>query len=91
MRFSIALAATSLLALTEARIVGISVPKTIKPGEDFEAIIISENYIQSVYDVAIAFGYSPGKGFPGSLGQVADSFYLGPGKTYSCFFICVCD
>ncbi|KAL2682605.1 hypothetical protein Neosp_007057 [[Neocosmospora] mangrovei] len=78
MRFSIALAATSLLALTEARIVGISVPKTIKPGEDFEAIIISENYIQSVYDVAIAFGYSPGKGFPGSLGQVADSFYLGP-------------
>ena len=63
------------------RIIGIQVPKTIKPGEDFEAIIISENYIQSVYDVAIAFGYSPGKGFPGSLGQVADSFYLGPGKT----------
>ncbi|RSL72244.1 hypothetical protein CEP54_000847 [Fusarium duplospermum] len=81
MRFSIALAATSLLALTEARIVGISVPKTIKPGEDFEAIIISENYIQSVYDVAIAFGYSPGKGFPGSLGQVADSFYLGPDES----------
>ncbi|KAM5353842.1 hypothetical protein ACJ41O_000492 [Fusarium nematophilum] len=80
MRFSLA-AATTLLALTEARITGIAVPKTIKPGEEFDAIILSSNYIQSVYDVAIAFGYVPGKGYPGTIGQVADSFYLGPDES----------
>lgn len=80
MHFSLALAATSLLALAEGRIVGISVPETIKPGDDFKAVIITENYVQSVADVAIAFGYTPDKGFPGTLGRLADSFYLGPGK-----------
>ncbi|KAF4472719.1 secreted NIS1 [Fusarium albosuccineum] len=81
MRFSVAAVATTLLALTEARIVGIKVPKTIKPGDEFEAVIISENYIQSVYDVAIAFGYVNGKGYPGTLGPVADSFYIGPDES----------
>jgi hypothetical protein len=75
---------TSLLFLflnpTDARIEGIAVPATIKPGQPgFNAVIISANYIQSVYDVAIAFGAAPGSGFPDSLGSVAGSFYLGPG------------
>jgi len=79
MRFATVLAASaSLLSLTSGRIVGISVPDTIKPGDGFNAIIHVENYIQSVYDVAIAFGVAPGSGFPGSLGTVLDSFYLGP-------------
>lgn len=80
MHFPLTTAFALLLTTAHARINGIAVPATIKPGEEFDAIILSSNYIQSVYDVAIAFGYTPGDGYPGSLGQVIDSFYLGPGK-----------
>lgn len=63
-----------------ARIYGIALPETIKAGDEVTAIIASSNYIQSVYDVAIAFGISPEeRAFPDSLGTVLDSFYLGPG------------
>lgn len=83
MRFSTLIAASvPLLSLTTARIIGIAVPDTIKPGDGFNAIIETENYIQSVYDVAIAFGVAPGSGFPDSLGTVMNSFYLGPGKIF---------
>lgn len=81
MRASIAFA-TGLLALANARITGISVPETIRPGDTINATIISENYIQAVYDVAIAFGYAPGHGTPESLGLVAGSIYLGPGTPH---------
>jgi len=73
-------ASAALLSLASARIIGIAVPDTIAPGSGFNAIIETENYIQSVYDVAIAFGVAPGNGFPDSLGTVMDSFYLGPGE-----------
>jgi hypothetical protein len=79
MKLSLAAAATALIAAAEARIYGIAVPDVIKPGEGFNAIILTENYIQRVYDVAIAFGYKPAGAFPDSLGTVLDSFYLGPG------------
>lgn len=69
----------SLLSLASARIIGIAVPKTIRPGDGFNAIIETENYIQSVYDVSIAFGIASGPGYPGSLGTVIGSYYLGPG------------
>jgi hypothetical protein len=83
MRFQTSLAAAaSLLTLSTARIVGIAVPETIKPGDGFNAIIETENYIQSVYDVAIAFGAAPGDGNVDSLGTVMGSFYLGPGKNH---------
>lgn len=78
MHFS-TLALSTLLSLASARIVGISVPKIIHPGDGFNAIIITENYIQSVSDVAIAFGVAPGAGFPGTLGTALQSYYLGPG------------
>lgn len=79
MRASIAAAATAALSsLASARITGISVPETIKPGDTIDAIIVSSNYIQSVYDVSIAFGYFHGKGIPQSLGFLAGSMYLGP-------------
>lgn len=79
MRFQSILAATaSILSLATARIVGIAVPETIQPGGGFNAIIETENYIQTVYDVAIVFGVAPGAGYPGNLGNVMDSFYLGP-------------
>ncbi|KJZ70922.1 hypothetical protein HIM_09673 [Hirsutella minnesotensis 3608] len=82
MRFSLSLAAAaSMLGLAQARIVGISVPDTIRPGDGFNAIVISENYIQRVYDVAIVFGYVPGNGYPQSLGYDVESFYIGPGQS----------
>ncbi|KAK7419431.1 hypothetical protein QQX98_003383 [Neonectria punicea] len=78
MRLSLTAVTASLLAVAQARITGISVPSTIKPGDTFNVIIESSNYIQTVYDVAIAVGYAAGEGYPGSLINVADSFYLGP-------------
>ncbi|RGP75818.1 secreted nis1 [Fusarium longipes] len=80
MRFSIAAASTALLALAEARITGIKVPKEIKAGEAFEAEIIRENYIQSVYDSSIVFGYSPDP-YPGTIGQVLNSIPLGKAES----------
>jgi hypothetical protein len=80
MRFSLAAAAAALVGTAQAHINGISVPSTIKPGDTFEAIVLSSNWIQSSYDVAIVFGYATGSGFEGALGTVANSFYLGPSK-----------
>lgn len=76
-------ALASLLSLASARIVGFSVPKTIRPGEGFSAVIHTENYIQTVQDIAIAFGVTPGVGYPGSLGTTLESFYLGPSMSSS--------
>ncbi|KAF5025605.1 hypothetical protein F66182_2307 [Fusarium sp. NRRL 66182] len=81
MRFSIAAATAALLALAEARISFIQVPTEIKVGEPFQADIIREGYIQSVYDVAIVFGYAPADAYPGTIGQPIDSFYLGPDES----------
>jgi hypothetical protein len=79
MKFSVA-ATAAFLAVAEARIYGIAVPDVIKPGEGFSAIILTENFIQSVYDVAIVFGYKPVGAFPDALGTPLASFHLGPGK-----------
>ncbi|KAF4496717.1 secreted NIS1 [Fusarium agapanthi] len=81
MLFSIAAASTALLALAEARITGIKVPKEIAVGEPFEAIIVRENYIQSVFDSSIVFGYAPESQYPGTVGQVADSLALGKAES----------
>jgi hypothetical protein len=81
MRFSVAAASTALVALAEARITGIKVPKEIKLGEAFETIIVRENYIQSVYESSIVFGYAAEDAYPGTIGQVADSFNLGESKS----------
>ncbi|KAF3904894.1 hypothetical protein ABW20_dc0107534 [Dactylellina cionopaga] len=83
MHFSSFLVATAATfsGLSSAIITGISVPATIKPGDGFNLYINTANYIQSVDDIAIAVGIAPGKGFPGALGQVTDSFYLGPSQS----------
>lgn len=61
MRASSVLAASaSLLSLAHARIFGVGIPSTIRPGDTFDLIIEAQDYIQSVTDVAIAVGYSPG-------------------------------
>ncbi|KPM39884.1 hypothetical protein AK830_g6664 [Neonectria ditissima] len=80
MRFSIT-AAVALLGTAQAHINGISVPSTIKPGDTFDVIILSSNWIQSSYDAAIVFGYASGNGFPGSLGTVVETFRLGPERS----------
>jgi len=56
MRLPILVTAASIFSLTNAIIDGIAVPDTIKAGDGFNAIIRTSNYIQSVYDVAVAFG-----------------------------------
>ncbi|PNP75352.1 hypothetical protein FNYG_11156 [Fusarium nygamai] len=81
MRFSIAAASTALLALAEARITGIKVPKEIAAGEPFEVIIVRENYIQSVFDSSIVFGYAPPAQYPGTIGQILGSFALGKAES----------
>lgn len=53
-------ASASLLSLTQARIFGVGIPSTIKPGDTFNLIIEAQDYIQSVTDVSIAVGYSLG-------------------------------
>jgi Nis1 family len=78
MHFSNIFTTLATLGLSQAIITGISVPATIKPGDGFNAYINTADYIQSVYDVAVAFGVAPGAGYQGALGQVIDSFYLGP-------------
>jgi hypothetical protein len=78
MHASSVLAALASFGLSSAIITGISVPSTIKAGDGFNAYINTADYIQSVYDVSIAFGVAPGAGYQGALGQVIDSFYLGP-------------
>ncbi len=82
MRFSIA-AVASLLAVAQAKINGISLPATIQPGQGFNLIIESSDFIQSIYDVSIAVGYATGAGYPGDLGTVLGSYYLGPGMFFS--------
>lgn len=77
MQLSLA-ALAPLLATASARIVGIAVPETVAPGSTVVAKIVTQNYIQAVYDVAVAFGFAPGEGFPESLGQVIGSSYIGP-------------
>lgn len=80
MRFSSIFAATaSLVAVTQARVSGVGIPSTIKPGDDFDLIILTENYIQRVTDVAIAIGYEEGSQplGGGSLGIFFNSYGLG--------------
>jgi hypothetical protein len=81
MRTATLLSALSALSLTTARLVGISAPSTIAPSQNYTLTLITENYIQAVADVAIAWGYSTPPGFPGSLGFFTGSAYLGPSKS----------
>lgn len=86
MQFRASLAAAAgLFAMANARIYGIALPETVKAGDEVQAIIETENYIQTVADIAIAFGIAPeASAYPGTLGQnVLGSFYLGPGVFFS--------
>jgi hypothetical protein len=79
MRFSIRslMPAFALLSTTSARIYGLRAPVTIKAGEPFQVSLLTQGYIQSVYDVATAFGIAPGTGHSQSLGTIIGSEYIG--------------
>ena len=79
---TITASALSLLAASaSARITGFYVPKTVAVGSTVKLEILGEDYIQSIQDVAIAFGIQHGKNpTPDSLGTLLDSKYLGPGE-----------
>jgi hypothetical protein len=81
MRFSTIATTLASAALATARISGIETPSTLVPGEPFTLTILTENYIQSVADVAIAWGFSLAPGYPGTLGSFISSEYLGPAKS----------
>lgn len=75
------LSALTLFSTTSAIIVGLQAPSIIVPGENFTISLLTADFSQQVYDVATAFGFSLGTGFPGSLGTVLASEYLGPSKS----------
>ncbi|OAL45894.1 hypothetical protein IQ07DRAFT_206793 [Pyrenochaeta sp. DS3sAY3a] len=86
MRFSHLATALPLFTLTSARIVGIASPSTLAPNSTFTLTLLTENYIQSVADIAVAWGFqlptpSNPTGYPYTLGSFSDSTYLGPNKS----------
>ena len=73
--------AATLLASTQARIVGFYAPQNVAPDADVKIEIFTEGYIQSIQDVAISFGLTAkNTTYLGSLGTLLSSKFLGPGK-----------
>ena len=83
MRASTILTALTTAALSTARITGVSAPSTISLSDTkgYDLTLITENYIQSVADVAVAWGYAPKPGYYGTIGSQTGSAYLGPDKS----------
>jgi hypothetical protein len=86
MRFSPLAALLTTTSLASARIIGLSAPSTLTPNEPFTFTLLTENYIQSVADVAVAWGFqraTPANptGYPYTLGAFTNSSYLGPDKS----------
>jgi hypothetical protein len=81
MRFlTLLTSAVSLIGLTTGRITGFSAPSSVVPGAPITIYLRAENYIQSVQDVAVAFGITPAESHhPRSLGTFMGETFLGPG------------
>lgn len=78
---SILAPALAFISIANARIYGIAAPRTVAAGSTVKLEIIAEDYIQSIQDVAIAFGIQPAShAVPNTLGTLLSSKYLGPGK-----------
>lgn len=79
MQFSATVLPLLALALPASAIVsGLTAPYSVTAGEPFILTLDTADYIQAVYDVSVAFGIAPGEGYPGALGDVFASAYLGP-------------
>jgi hypothetical protein len=78
---------TALLSTAaSARIIGLSAPSTLGVNSTFNFTLLTENYIQSVADIAVAYGFqlpttANPTGFPYTLGAFTNSSYLGPLKS----------
>lgn len=70
-------ALASLLTVSHAMIHGITIPSTIQPGDPFDVTIESSLFSQSIYDVAIVFGYAQDSGYPGGVGEPVKVYGLG--------------
>ncbi|EME40675.1 hypothetical protein DOTSEDRAFT_27299 [Dothistroma septosporum NZE10] len=79
MRTALIATAASLASVATARIVGFSVPSTVKPDSIVKLQITAEDYIQTTQDVTLSFGISTSKAAVlGSLGEYLDTKFLGP-------------
>jgi hypothetical protein len=84
MRFSpnsAALFLSTLISSSSAIITGVTTTSTVYAYNPFTVTLTTADYSQSVYDVAVAFGVAPGAGFPGSLGNVLSTAFLGPSQS----------
>lgn len=81
MRFTPLATTLAALSTASARIIGISSPSTLAPNSTFTLTLLTENYIQSVSDISVAWGYSLAPGYPTTLGSFVQSAYLGPSKS----------
>lgn len=79
MRVSISTVLPALLKFASARIYGLAAPSQVAIGSQFQVKLLTQNYIQRVEDVSVAFGFAP-EIHPESLGLYASSSYLGPGQ-----------
>lgn len=81
MRFTTLTTSLAAASAASARIIGISAPSVLAPNSTFNLTLLTENYIQSVADISVAWGYSVAPGFPTALGSFVQSAYLGPNKS----------
>ena len=88
---SIIAPALALFTAADAKIYGIAAPRTVAVDSTVKLEIIAEDYIQSIQDVAIAFGIQPAShAIPDTLGTLLGSQYIGPGKLSFCKGIKLC-
>jgi hypothetical protein len=82
MHFSTLASTLAIFSVTTARIVGVSTPSTLTPNSTFPITLIAENYIQSVSEIAVAWGFAgPSSASAYTLGRFTNSSYLGPEKS----------
>lgn len=81
MRFNTLATSLAAASAASARIIGIAAPSVLCPNETFTLTLLTENYIQSVADISVAWGYSLAPGYPTTLGSFVQSAYLGPEKS----------
>jgi hypothetical protein len=81
MRLPTLTTALTSCTLASSRLIGIAAPSTLSPNSTFTLTLLSEGYIQSVADIAVAWGFSLAPGFPSTLGSFTGSAYLGPEKS----------
>lgn len=81
MRFTSLATTLTTLSAASARIIGIEAPSTLAPNSTFNLTLLTENYIQSVADISVAWGFALAPGYNLTLGSFTQSSYLGPDKS----------